>query len=247
MESFCREIRAGYSVKGARSEGSRLLKLPHIQERIAVLRAELAARSSVDPEKIVRELALIGFADIGDVLRMSGDKLTFDFQNMPPEFTKSIASIKVDTYTEGRGNRGEEVRSVDIKMIDKRGALVDLAKVFGMMREQVDHSITRSHESDEFNDVDDATLMEFINSKGSTSAQAQRTIAVEATVVAVNRVEPTVDLSSTDEQQGDDVSNGTDPERTARTEGATAVRVVGESEATPLPDTAGATVDDMNS
>ena len=204
-ESFCHEylkdsnatqaaIRAGYSSKSARTEGSRLLALDDISERIEQLRAELAARTSVSPEKIVRELASIAFADIGDVLRMAhdGSSLRFDFETMPPEFTKSVSSIKVETFTEGRGERGREVRSVDLKMIDKRGALVDLAKIFGMMREQVDHNITARHDGDDLADVNDETLMDFIASKG------------------VIVVEPTSITPGNSEQQGEDVAAGED-------------------------------------
>lgn len=245
-EAFCHEmlkdnhqtnaaLRAGYSITSASTEGSRLMQMPMIQERIAQLRAELAARTAVHPEKIVRELATIAFADVGDVLRLAhdGESLVFDFENMPPEFTRTISSIKVDTYMHGRGDRGREVRSVDVKMIDKRGALVDLAKIFGMMREQVDHNITARHDDEGLDNVDDATLAEFIRRKAGVVVREQPVVTTGEIVASVNIVgEGGSNDSGTDGQQERDANQATTGAQHV-SEGAKASEGVGESEATP--------------
>ncbi len=155
--------RAGYAVKNADVEGPRLMGNAGVQQEIARLRLVLQSRTEVTPEKIVRELSLIAFSDIGDVVRLTDDGgVHFDFSDLPPEFTKAVTQITVETFTEGRDDRATAVRQVKIKMGDKRAALVDLAKIFGMMREQVDVNITSDHDAGDFEDVSDDDLRAFI-------------------------------------------------------------------------------------
>ena len=55
-------IRAGYSPETARSIGSENLSKPDIADAIAEGRAKLSEKCEVTAERVIRELALIGFA-----------------------------------------------------------------------------------------------------------------------------------------------------------------------------------------
>jgi len=180
--------RAGYAHKGAYREGNRLLGFAVVQDEIARLRLALQSRTEVTPEKIVRELASIAFADLGEVMHFGeGDHAEWDFSQLPPEFSRAIQSVKVERFTEGRNSRANSVKSVNVKMHDKHAALVDLAKIYGMMREAVDVNITSNHDSAELADATDDDLRGFINQR--QLARGQRGVSGGATA---NNDEPTV-------------------------------------------------------
>ena len=64
-------IRAGYSPRTARSIGAENLTKPDIQMRIATLRQERVDRTRITADRILQELAVIAFANVGDFLRWS--------------------------------------------------------------------------------------------------------------------------------------------------------------------------------
>lgn len=61
-------IRAGYSLKTARSIGSENLTKPDIQELIGINIAARSARTEVTTDDVVRGLAAIAFSNVGDLL-----------------------------------------------------------------------------------------------------------------------------------------------------------------------------------
>ena len=63
----------GYAAKSASVEGSRLLANAEVQAEITRQRAILMEQSNVTPEKIVAELAVIAFSDLGDYIRIHPD------------------------------------------------------------------------------------------------------------------------------------------------------------------------------
>jgi phage terminase small subunit len=61
-------IRAGYSEKTANEQSSRLLAKIHIQTRISELAKAITKRNGITPERILNELAILGFSRIDDHL-----------------------------------------------------------------------------------------------------------------------------------------------------------------------------------
>lgn len=59
-------IRAGYSEKGASVQASLLLAKIKIQDQIAILAQEITSRNGITPERILNELAMLGFSRIDD-------------------------------------------------------------------------------------------------------------------------------------------------------------------------------------
>ena len=120
----------GYAAKSASVEGSRLLANAEVQAEITRQRAILAERSNVTPEKIVAELAVIAFSDMGDYIRIHQyGTPSIELGNMPPRTTRAVASLNTDTT---RTEVGKQTAKIRIRLHDKHAALVSLAKILGM-------------------------------------------------------------------------------------------------------------------
>jgi len=130
-------IRAGYSKNGASVQGSRLLAKANIQNAIAALRKERADRYEVSADNVLRELAKIGFANIGDYVDTTGELPAIDFEGITRDQLAAVSEITVDTRKEfeGFGDDREHVADVDkvkLKFHSKQSALEALAKNLGL-------------------------------------------------------------------------------------------------------------------
>lgn len=123
-------IRAGYSAKTAQQMGSENLSKPVIAAAIAEAKAKRSARIEVTQDDVARELALLGFSNMLDYAEIQDDGLAVvDLSKLTRDQAAAISEMTVeDREVEGRriGNK------VKIKLVDKRGALVDLGKHLGM-------------------------------------------------------------------------------------------------------------------
>jgi hypothetical protein len=89
-------------------------------------------RYAVTSDRIIRELALIGFGNIDDFVAVQADgSLVVDFGTATREQMASLKSVEIDERTIDGGAPG--VRKVKISMSDKRQALMDLAKIARML------------------------------------------------------------------------------------------------------------------
>lgn len=131
-------IRAGYSAKTANQIGSRLLANVQVAKAIEEAQANLAAKHGVTIDRIVAELALLGFSNMNDFIRIGsdGDPYT-DFSALTREQAAAISEVTVEDFKDGRGEDARDVRKVRFKLVDKRAALVDLGKHLGMFTEKV--------------------------------------------------------------------------------------------------------------
>lgn len=134
-------IRAGYSERTARSVGSENLTKPDIRAAIESKRAELSARHNVTLDRIVGELAKIGFANMADYMRATaGGDPYLDFASLSRDQAAALAEVTVEDFCDGRGEDARDVRRVKFKLWDKRAALVDLGKHLGMFVERHEHA-----------------------------------------------------------------------------------------------------------
>lgn len=130
-------IRAGYSPKSAGATGYDLLNEPEISAELAKSTQKRLEDAGIDANKVLKELGLLAFANIGDFLKITpeGDPM-IDLSKMTREQSAALAAAEVEDYVEGRGDNSRAVRRVKIKMIDKRAALVDLGKYLGLFVER---------------------------------------------------------------------------------------------------------------
>ncbi len=134
-------IRAGYSAKTADVQGPRLLGNVGVASAIAAARARLASKHDVTLDRIVSELAKIGFANMSDFMRVgaNGDPY-LDFSSLTREQTAALAEVTVEDFVDGRGEDARDVKRVKFKLWDKRAALVDLGKHLGIFIERHEHT-----------------------------------------------------------------------------------------------------------
>lgn len=127
-------IRSGYSKKTASAIGKENLRKPLIAEAIAAAEEELAERNGLSADKVIQELALLGFANMDDYIkRTEGGDVYVDLANLTREQAAAIQEIVVETYQEATGGgESREVKRTKFKLADKRASLVDLGRHFGV-------------------------------------------------------------------------------------------------------------------
>lgn len=123
-------IRAGYSPKTAYSIGNELLNKPDIRARIDKAIAERSARTGVNQDRIIRELARIAFIQAPDVINFDDATLN---NSASEDNLAAIASVKVKTIPTSDGEGVER----EIRLADKLKALELLGKHIGMFTENI--------------------------------------------------------------------------------------------------------------
>jgi len=128
-------IRAGYSVKTASEQASRLLANVKVQTKIAKAMAERSRRTGVNQDRVVLELAKMAFVNANDLIDPESAKVR---EGATEDDLACIQSVKVKTsYTPSGGSVERE-----IKLNDKMKALELLGKHLGMWNDKIDMNIT---------------------------------------------------------------------------------------------------------
>lgn len=129
-------IRAGYSEKTAKQQGSRLLTNADIAEAVALGGQKIVEKLDLTTDMIKAELRLLGFANMLDYTKVnSNGDLAVDLSKLTREQAAALSEVTVETYLEGGGEDAQEVKRVKFKLHDKRAALVDLGKHLGMFED----------------------------------------------------------------------------------------------------------------
>ena len=132
-------IRAGYSAKTAGSVGSENLSKPEIAEAIQKAMKAREQRTEVTQDRVLQELARLGFANMHDYMRITPEGEPFaDLSQLTREQAAAITEFTVEDFTDGRGEDARDVRRVKFKLADKRAALVDIGKHLGMFKDKVE-------------------------------------------------------------------------------------------------------------
>jgi phage terminase small subunit len=122
-------IAAGVSKKSGGQWANRTLKLEHVAEVLKKRQAAMQNRIEVTAERVLQELARIGFARMPDFAEWGarGVKLR-DSKQLTEDQGAAVAQI-----TQKSGN----TREISIKLHDKVGALSLLGKSLGMFQDRV--------------------------------------------------------------------------------------------------------------
>lgn len=136
-------IRAGYSEKTAYSQGQRLLKNVEVKKLIEEGQKTVAERNNITIDRVISELALIGFANMGDYMKPDHEgNPRLDFSDLTREQSAVLTEVTVDRRYESGDDTTGYVDKVKFKLADKRAALVDLGKHLGAFSENVNVKIT---------------------------------------------------------------------------------------------------------
>lgn len=122
-------IRAGYSVKTAQEQSSRLLSNVMVQEAISKAMAARSKRTGVNQDRVVLELAKIAFVKMTDVVDSNG-RIREDATD------DDLACIESIKYKESDNEFGGSVER-EVKIGSKLKALELLGKHLGMWNERM--------------------------------------------------------------------------------------------------------------
>lgn len=142
-------VKAGYS----HNEGNagRLNRNEHVRARVQEILREGAERAGVTVQRVVEELAKIGFSDIRKAIEWHGHLVQEEdnpdggdvlvIRNIFSNHVRLIDSDKIDNSTAAAIAEVRQTKEgLAVKLHDKRAALVDLGKHLGMFKEQHEHS-----------------------------------------------------------------------------------------------------------
>ena len=134
-------IRAGYSARNAGKIGPELLGKTRIAAAIEDALEARAQRTGVTADRVVAELAKIGFANMLDYMKAGTDGDPYlGFSGLSRDQAAALAEVTVEDFKDGRGEGARDVRRIKFKLADKRAALVDLGRHLGMFVDK--HELT---------------------------------------------------------------------------------------------------------
>lgn len=125
--------RAGYTVKNARSAAEKLLNLPHVQDALRSAMQSRAQKTGVTAERVLSELAKVGFADIRRIFRDGGELIPI--HELDDETASALAGCDIVTVQKGEG-AVEYVAKV--KLGDKLQALQLIGRHLGMFQDRLE-------------------------------------------------------------------------------------------------------------
>lgn len=128
-------IRAGYSVKTAQEQSSRLLSNVMVQEAISKAMAERSKRTGINQDRVVLELAKMALVKMTDIVNSRGEIKA----SATDDDLACIESIK---YKESESDTGSSVER-EVKIASKIKALELLGKHLGMWNDKLDVNIVQ--------------------------------------------------------------------------------------------------------
>ncbi len=117
--------RAGYSARSAYATADKLLHNPLVVAAIDEANAARAQRMKIDADRVLAELARLGFADLGRIAEWGPDGMRIKpGQELAPEDRAAVAEVVVET--------GGGKTKLKVKLFNKQRALDSLAKHLGL-------------------------------------------------------------------------------------------------------------------
>lgn len=156
---------AGFAVKTPESAGAaaaRLLARVSVQRRVEYLKRLGAEKAGVQialtQQRVLEELGKLALSNMLDYVAVGPDGDAYvSLKNLTREQAAAIQEITVEDFKDGRGDEARDVRRVRFKLADKRAALVDIGKHFGMFVDRKEVG-----QPGDFSRMDDETLREFV-------------------------------------------------------------------------------------
>ena len=124
-------IEAGYKARGNSAEAAavQLLRNIKVQAALTERRAQLASANDVTPERVMAELALIGFSDLHAYVTWGPDGVTLRDSAQIDAAARRVVSEVSQTVTQGGG-------SIRFKLHSKVEALEKLGTHLGLWKTQ---------------------------------------------------------------------------------------------------------------
>jgi len=131
---------AGMQKNSIRANACKLSKNAAVAQRVAELKVRITKaveeKFDVTAEKIIQELASIAFANVTDYVTVDENGIPMpNFTDVTKQQFAAIGEVTFEDIETGM-RTGKRVK---FKLLDKKGALVDLGKHVGLFKETVKH------------------------------------------------------------------------------------------------------------
>ena len=123
-------IRAGYSPTTAQEQASRLLSNVMVSAAISKAMAERSRRTGITNDRILLELAKIGFANAADIINLNAGTVQ---EGGGRDDTAAIQSVKVKTIPTEEGDIVEQ----EVRLYDKTKALELMGRHTGLFNDKL--------------------------------------------------------------------------------------------------------------
>lgn len=171
-------IRSGYSARTAEWIGPQLLGKTHVAEAVARRMKDRQRRTEITQDRVLRELAKIGFADIRNAVRWGNTELRVadaaeGGEPVPYHGLALKASDQIDDDTAAAiAEVAQTKEGVRVKFHDKKGALVDIGRHLGMFKDRIEHTgkdgAPLNPPAIDASQLSDAALAELLNARRGT-------------------------------------------------------------------------------
>ena len=122
--------RAGYSAKTAHTIGWENLQKPEVSARISELMQSRSKRTEITQDRVLEELARVGFVRISDVVDLETGRIR---AGVTDDDIAAVSAVKVKSIPSEDG----EIVEREVKLSDKLRALEMMGKHLGMFTDQV--------------------------------------------------------------------------------------------------------------
>ena len=131
-------IRAGYAPRSSGTKGHQLLQIVEIANRIQFLMSKRTQKTEITAERVIEELAKIGFASMRNFIRIDEDgQPQIDLSDTDDDNLDALSEVQTETVLELLGGgTTQSIRKTKIKLHDKLGALRLLAEHTGVFEKR---------------------------------------------------------------------------------------------------------------
>jgi len=138
-------IRARYSAKTAEQQASRLLSNVKVQEAIQKAMGQREKRTEITQDRVLQELAKIGFANITDYLKVDGSDYQAGIEEDGSPIMrrgKYVDIFETDNINRAKMDAVSEIKQtkegISLKLHDKVSALEKIGRHLGMFKDKVE-------------------------------------------------------------------------------------------------------------
>jgi len=122
-----------------------VLAKPHMRSYVAEMHKKLIQRLKVSQTNVLQELAKLGYSNMTDFVVLQYDGTPqFDVSGLTRDQFAAVQEMTIDTYIEGSGDDGREVRSVKVKLAPKTPALEALGRHLKLFTDVIQTNETAS-------------------------------------------------------------------------------------------------------
>jgi phage terminase small subunit len=140
-------LAAGYSEDTAAKIGWENLQKPEIAKAVREKLLEMASRAEITAGAVLRELALLAFADMGQYNTIDEDgNVRMDFRQMGPDGMRAVKKIKQEVQFVGDANEKMPILKTEFELYDKQAALDKLMRYMGLYAKDNERKVEHSGE-----------------------------------------------------------------------------------------------------